>query len=121
MVFKQAHLIQHFVGRKNNMQDLRIEKQPTRRHKAYALFVWLISHQPAVLFSQNKPATSNQPAVLFSQNKSAPAISHQPNEQADRLKCCMLPNLPVQARAGRSRKHQSNTELPRQNDRFRDP
>jgi hypothetical protein len=37
------------------------------------LFVRLISHQPAVLFSQNKPATSNQPAVLFSQNKSAPA------------------------------------------------
>jgi hypothetical protein len=47
-----------------------------------ALFVWLISHQPAVLFSQNKPANSNQPAVLFSQNKPAPAISHQPNEQA---------------------------------------
>jgi hypothetical protein len=46
------------------------------------LFVWLISHQPAVLFSQNKPATRNQPTVLFSQNKSAPAISHQPNEQA---------------------------------------
>jgi hypothetical protein len=46
-----------------------------------ALFVWLIS-QPAVLFSHNKPATNNQPAVLFSQNKSAPAISHQPNEQA---------------------------------------
>jgi hypothetical protein len=46
------------------------------------LFVRLISHQPAVLFSQNEPATSNQPAVLFSQNKSAPAISHQPNEQA---------------------------------------
>jgi hypothetical protein len=50
-----------------------------------ALFVWLISHQPAVLFSQNKPATRNQPAVLFSQNKSAPAISHQPNEQAVHL------------------------------------
>jgi hypothetical protein len=50
------------------------------------LFVWLISHQPAVLFSRNKPATSNQPAVLFSQNKSAPAISHQPNEQAVELK-----------------------------------
>jgi hypothetical protein len=48
-------------------------------------FVWLISHQPAVLFSQNKPATSNQPAVFFSQNKSAPAISHQPNEQAANL------------------------------------
>jgi hypothetical protein len=49
---------------------------------AYAMFAWLISHQPAVLFSQNKPATINQPAVLFSQNKSAPAISHQPNEHA---------------------------------------
>jgi hypothetical protein len=48
-----------------------------------APFVWLISHQPALLFSQNKPVISNQPAVLFSQNKSAPAISHQPNEQAE--------------------------------------
>jgi hypothetical protein len=47
-----------------------------------ALFAWLISHQPTVLFSQNKLATSNQPAVLFSQNKPAPAISHQPTEQA---------------------------------------
>jgi hypothetical protein len=48
-----------------------------------SLFAWLISHQPAVLFSQNKSATSNQPAVLFSQNKPAPAISHQPTEQAE--------------------------------------
>jgi hypothetical protein len=47
-----------------------------------ALFSWLISHQPAVLFSQNKPATINQPTVFFSQNKPAPAISNQPNEQA---------------------------------------
>jgi hypothetical protein len=47
-----------------------------------ALFVWLISHQPTVVFSQNKPAITNQPAVLFSQNKPAPAIIHQPNEQA---------------------------------------
>jgi hypothetical protein len=47
-----------------------------------ALFVWLISHQPAVLFSQNKSAITNQSAVLFSQNKPAPAISHQPNEPA---------------------------------------
>jgi hypothetical protein len=47
-----------------------------------ALFAWLMSHQLAVLFSQNKPATRNQSAVLFSQNKPAPAISHQPNEQA---------------------------------------
>jgi hypothetical protein len=50
-----------------------------------ALFARLISHQPAVLFSHNKPATSNQPAVLFSQNKSAPVISHQPTEQAVKL------------------------------------
>jgi hypothetical protein len=47
-----------------------------------ALFARLISHQPTVLLSQNKPAISNQPAVVFSQNKPAPAISHQPNEQA---------------------------------------
>jgi hypothetical protein len=40
----------------------------------------LVFHQPALLFSQNKSATSNQLAVLFSQNKSAPAINHQPNE-----------------------------------------
>jgi hypothetical protein len=53
--------------------------------KIYALFAWLISHQPTVLFSQKKPATSNQSAVLFSQNKPAPAISHQPNEQAVNL------------------------------------
>jgi ankyrin repeat protein len=46
-----------------------------------ALFVWLIGHQPTVLFSQNKSATSNQAAVLFSK-KPAPIISHQPNEQA---------------------------------------
>jgi hypothetical protein len=46
-----------------------------------ALFDWLISHQPAILFSHNKPATTNQLTVLFSQNKPAPAISHQPNKQ----------------------------------------
>jgi hypothetical protein len=49
-----------------------------------SLFAWLISHQPAVLYSQNKLAINNQPAVLFSQNKPAPAISHQPTEQAVR-------------------------------------
>jgi hypothetical protein len=51
----------------------------------FALFIWLISHHAALLFSQNKPATNNQPAVLFSQNKSAATISHQPNEQATSL------------------------------------
>jgi hypothetical protein len=48
----------------------------------HSLFIRLISHQPAVLFSQNKPAINNQPTIFFSHNKSAPAISHQPNEQA---------------------------------------
>jgi hypothetical protein len=42
----------------------------------------LTTNQPPA--SRNKSATSNQPAVLFSQNKSAPAISHQPTEQAGR-------------------------------------
>jgi hypothetical protein len=47
-----------------------------------SLFVWLFSHQPAVLFSQNKSAISNQPTLLFFRNKSAPAIvSHRQNEQ----------------------------------------
>jgi hypothetical protein len=50
--------------------------------EAITLFVWLISHRPTVLFSQNKSAISNQPTVLFSQNKPAPAISHQPTEHA---------------------------------------
>jgi hypothetical protein len=68
-----------------------------------ALFVWLISHQPAVLFSQNKSATSNQPTVLFSQNKSAPAISHQPNEQAAHLLPLLDPRFQA-ARASSGRK-----------------
>jgi hypothetical protein len=54
-----------------------------RLGSSLALFAWLISHQPAVLSFHNKSATSNQPTVLFSQNKPAPAISHQPTEQAD--------------------------------------
>jgi hypothetical protein len=44
-----------------------------------------LAYQPVELFSHNKPATSNQPAVVFSQHKPAPAISHQPTEQADYL------------------------------------
>jgi hypothetical protein len=61
----------------------RLRASPTCTPSAAgALFVWLISHQPAVLFSQTKPAITNQPAVLFSQNKPVPAISHQPNEEA---------------------------------------
>jgi hypothetical protein len=62
-----------------------IPKSQKKDPEEIALFAWLISHQPAVLFSQNKLATSNQPTVLFSQNKSAPAVSQQPNEQAEYL------------------------------------
>jgi hypothetical protein len=44
-----------------------------------ALFAWLISHQPAVLFSHKKPATNNQPqpasSTLLSEQTST---SHQP-------------------------------------------
>jgi hypothetical protein len=47
-----------------------------------ALFTWLISHQPAVLFSQNKSANTNQSTILFSQKKSVSVTSHQPNELA---------------------------------------
>jgi hypothetical protein len=43
--------------------------------ESFALFAWLIRHQPAVLFSQNKLATNNQPAVLISQNEPAQATS----------------------------------------------
>jgi hypothetical protein len=50
-------------------------RKPTLWTFNLSLFARFISHQPAVLFSQNKPATSNQPAVLFSHSKSAPAIS----------------------------------------------
>jgi hypothetical protein len=61
---------------------------------SFALFVWLISHQAAVLFFQNKSSGSNQPTVLFSQNKSASAISHQPNEQAVRYSCPVASGAP---------------------------
>jgi hypothetical protein len=41
----------------------------------FANNVWLIIHQPTVLFSQNKAATSHQPAVIFSENKPAPTTT----------------------------------------------
>jgi hypothetical protein len=46
----------------------------SRSLAADTLFVWLIRHQPAVLFSQNKPAIS----TFLSEQIST---SHQPNEQ----------------------------------------
>jgi hypothetical protein len=39
------------------------------------------SYQPPANITFVSQQTNNQPTVLFSQNKSAPAISHQPNEQ----------------------------------------
>jgi hypothetical protein len=66
--------------------DLSIDRplaaSPAAALATLSVFAWLISHPSAVLFSHNKLATSNQPTVFFSQNQPAPAISHQPNEQA---------------------------------------
>jgi hypothetical protein len=56
--------------------------RPWTRVSTVATFAWLISHQPAVLFSQNKLAIINQRTVFFSQNKPASVISNQPNEHA---------------------------------------
>jgi hypothetical protein len=47
-----------------------------------SLFARLISHEPAVLFSQNESATSNQPQPVSSTLLSE-QTSHQPTEQAD--------------------------------------
>jgi hypothetical protein len=55
--------------------DITLSVCPADITSSRVLFVWLIRHQPAVLFSENKPATSNQLAVLFSQNKSASVTS----------------------------------------------
>jgi hypothetical protein len=84
-----------------NKKDIVHATLSSASYMSRTLFAWLISHQPAVLFSQNKPATSNQPAVFFSQNKSAPAISHQPNEQVVWFSepchnfCFFIKSLPV--------------------------
>jgi 5-methylcytosine-specific restriction endonuclease McrA len=58
------------------------------------MFAWLISHQPAVLFSQNKPVTNNQPAVLYQpptisqQHFSLRTNQHQPSAKRTG---CLLP------------------------------
>jgi hypothetical protein len=54
------------------------------------LFVWFISHQPTLFFSQNKPATNNQPTVLFAQTKSALATS-QTNRPKGEGNVAMIP------------------------------
>jgi hypothetical protein len=75
----------HRFGKK---EKGRLSRGESARGGRCALFAWLISHQPAVLFSQNKPTSqryfslrtyqpasgtflseqTNQPAVLFSHN-----------------------------------------------------
>jgi hypothetical protein len=71
----------HFlvIVKKKDTTDVAVKISTRKQLKTLTptLFVWLISHQPAILFSQNKSGTSNQSAVLSSQNKPAPAISHQ--------------------------------------------
>jgi hypothetical protein len=42
-----------------------------------------LAYQPPASSPFLLEQTSHRPAVLFSHNKPAPAISHQPNEQAE--------------------------------------
>jgi hypothetical protein len=42
-----------------------------------------LAYQPPASCTFLSEQISHQPAVLFSQNKSAPAINHQANEQVD--------------------------------------
>jgi hypothetical protein len=42
-----------------------------------------LAYQPTASSTFLSQQTSHQPTVLFSQNKPAPAISHQPTEQAE--------------------------------------
>jgi hypothetical protein len=43
-----------------------IDRSIDREQSKERWIIDFISHQPSVLFSQNKSATSNEPAVLFS-------------------------------------------------------
>jgi hypothetical protein len=53
-----------------------------------------LAYQPPASSTFFSEQTSNQPAVLFSQNKPAPAISHQLTEQAvDRPDLCLFLSL----------------------------
>jgi hypothetical protein len=46
------------------------------------MFVWIITHHPTLLFSQNKSAPTNQPIVFFPKQINT---SHQPGEQVARF------------------------------------
>jgi hypothetical protein len=54
-----------------------------------ALFVWLISHQSAVLFSQNKPTTSQQYFSLTTNQHQSSATS-QTNKLNRWWKMCLV-------------------------------
>jgi hypothetical protein len=43
-----------------------------------SLFAWLISHQPTIFFSQNKPATSNHQPASSTFLSEQTSTSHQP-------------------------------------------
>jgi hypothetical protein len=54
------------------------------------MFVWVISHQPTVLFFQNKSApATGQPSVFFSQNKSTPIRWADQQKIKSILKICI--------------------------------
>jgi hypothetical protein len=48
-----------------------------------------LAYQPPASSTFLSEQTSHQPAVLFSQNKSAPAISHQPTKDGSPLLICV--------------------------------
>jgi hypothetical protein len=70
--------------------------------KVCSLFARLISHQPAVLFSQNEPATSNQPqpasSTLLSEQTST---SHEP--PANRTGCWSMKLLVLPINHGKKK------------------
>jgi hypothetical protein len=57
-------------------------KQTPCSHEADALFVWLISHQPAVLFSRTTP-TNQPPTTSNTFLSEQTSTSHKPNRQAE--------------------------------------
>jgi hypothetical protein len=59
------------VATPENMESLKKKESKSTSVEISALFAWLISHQPTVLFSQNKPATSQQYYSLRTNQPSA--------------------------------------------------
>jgi hypothetical protein len=70
-----------------------------------SVFLWLISHQSAVLFSQNKSAASNQPTVL-----SLRTNQHQPSATSQTNRLLLASRAGELAMGGRA--------LPRRRDEF---